>query len=71
MLDGVFEGSDQALILGEVVGLVAEVFAEVGDFFPRLVLNHYAVAGGAGVAAGSAVAMGDEVVGGGVTGVFL
>jgi len=32
MLDGVFEGGDQSLIFGEIVGLVAEVFAEVGDF---------------------------------------
>ncbi len=64
MLQSVFEGGDQALILGEVVGLVAEVFAEMGDFFSGLILDYYAVAGGAGVAAGSAVAVGDQVVGG-------
>src|SRR5712691_481289 len=31
MLQRVFEGGDQALILREVVGLVAEIFAERGD----------------------------------------
>src|SRR5260370_30014040 len=65
MLQSVFEGGDQALILGEVVGLVAEVFAEMGDFVSGLILDYYAIAGGAGVAAGSAVAVGDEEVGGG------
>jgi hypothetical protein len=68
VLDGVFEGGDQALIFGEVVGLVAEVFAESGDFLSRLILKDYAEAGGTGVAAGAAVAVGDEVVVGRVVG---
>jgi len=33
VLEGVFEGGDKALILGEIVGLVAEVLAEVSDLF--------------------------------------
>jgi hypothetical protein len=59
VLDGVFEGGDEALIFGEVVGLVAEVFAEGADFVSGLVLNDYAEASGSGVAAGSAIAVGD------------
>jgi hypothetical protein len=34
VLESVFEGGDQALILGEVVGLVAEVFAEMATLRP-------------------------------------
>ena len=34
VLESVFEGGDEALILGEIVGLVAEVLAEMGDFLP-------------------------------------
>src|SRR5260370_2362652 len=64
MLQSVFKGGDQDLILGEVVGLVAKVFGEMGDFVSGLILDYYAIAGGGGVAAGSAVAVGDEVVGG-------
>ena len=62
MLDGVFEGGDQSLIFGEVVGLVAEIFAEGRDFFSGFVLDDDAVSGGAGVAAGAAVAVSDQVV---------
>jgi hypothetical protein len=36
----------------------------VGYFLAGLVLDYYSVAGGAGIAAGAAVAVGDEVVGG-------
>src|ERR1022692_2359277 len=62
MLESIFEGRDQALILGEVVGLVAEVLAEMGDFVSRLILNDYAIAGRARVTARATVAVGDEVV---------
>jgi hypothetical protein len=62
VLDSVFEGGDQALILGKVVGLVAEVLAEMGDFLSGLILNYHSIAGGAGIAAGASVAVGDEVV---------
>jgi hypothetical protein len=68
VLDGVFEGGDEALIFGEVVGLVAKVFAEGGDFVSGLILDDDAEAGRAGIAASSAVAVGDEVVGGRVVG---
>jgi hypothetical protein len=56
------------LIFGEVVGLVAEVFAEGGDFVSGLILNDDAEAGGAGIAAGSAVAVRDQIVVGRVIG---
>ena len=62
MLEGVFESCNQALILGEVVGLVAEVFAEMGDFSSRLILDYDAITGRAGIAARAAVAVSDEVV---------
>src|SRR5580692_5128398 len=58
----VFESGDQALILGEIVGLVAEVFAELRDFSSGLILDDDAVASGAGIAAGAAVAVCDQVV---------
>jgi hypothetical protein len=57
--DGVFQGCDQALILGEVVGLVAEVFAEVSYFLSRFILDDYTEAGWAGIAARTAVAVGN------------
>ena len=60
--DGILERGDQALILGKIVGLVAEVFAECGNFSSRFILNDDAVAGGSGIAACSAVAEGDEVM---------
>jgi hypothetical protein len=62
MLNGIFEGCDQALILGEIVGLVAEILAEMGDLLPGLILNYYAITGRPRVAARAAVAVGDEVV---------
>ena len=36
VLDGVFQSGDQSLIFGEIVGLVAEVLAERGDFASRI-----------------------------------
>ena len=62
VLDRIFQSRDQALILGEIVGLVAEVLAEMGDLASGLILNDDAVASGTGVTAGAAVAVGDEVV---------
>src|ERR1700678_4058429 len=62
VLKRVFESTDQALVLGEIVGLVAEIFAESCDFASGLILDDHTVAGRAGVAAGAAVAVGDEVV---------
>jgi hypothetical protein len=62
MLDGIFEGGDQSLIFGEVVGLVTEIFAERGDLASGFVLDHYAVAGGAGIAAGAAITVSDQIM---------
>ena len=59
---GVFEGCDQSLILGEVVGLMAEILAELRDFTSGLILDDDAVAGGPGIAARTAVAMGNKVM---------
>ena len=39
MLDCIFERRDQTLIFGEIVGLVAEIFAEFGDLVPGFVLD--------------------------------
>jgi hypothetical protein len=41
---------------------VSKIFAELGDFLTGLILNHDAIAGRAWIAAGAAVAMGDQVV---------
>src|SRR5580698_4885822 len=62
MLNGVFERRDQSLILGEVVGLVAEVLAERRDFLSSLVLNNHPVTRRAGIAACAAVAVGGQVI---------
>src|SRR5271170_2513427 len=62
MLQGVFKGCNQALILRKIVGLVAEVFAEMGDLASRLILDHDAISSWAGIAACAAVAVGYEVV---------
>src|SRR5580692_10196297 len=62
MLNRVLEGCDQALILGEIVGLVAKVLAEMSDLASGLILDHHAVACGAGVAARAAVTVCDQIV---------
>jgi hypothetical protein len=62
MLESVFESCDEALILGEIVGLVTEVLAKMGDFVARLILDDNAEAGGTGVTTGAAIAVGDQVV---------
>jgi hypothetical protein len=62
MPKGVFKGRDQTLIFGEIVGLVAEVLAEMCDLVSGLILDDDAVTGGAGIATGAAVAVGDEVM---------
>src|SRR5580698_9914321 len=62
MLDGVFERRDQSLILGEVVGLVAKIFAQRRDFLSSLVLNNNAVSRRAGIATCATVAVGSQVI---------
>src|ERR1019366_1376959 len=52
---GVAEGGEESLVLGVVVGVVAEVFAELGDRVAGGVGDGDTVAGGAGIAAGSAI----------------
>ena len=53
----VAESGDESLILGVVIGVVAKVFAELGDRVAGGVLNSDPVTGGAGIAAGSAINM--------------
>ena len=62
VLDRIFERSDQSLILGKIVGLVAEIFAQRRDLASRFVFDHHTVAGGPGIAARSAVAVRNQVM---------
>src|SRR5437899_1783781 len=74
VVEGVLEAGEEAGVFGEVVGAHAEEFAEFGKDRAVVVLDDGAVAGGAGVAAGSAVAMGvdpDSLFGGGLVGVVV
>ena len=61
MLEGIFEGRDQSLILGEVVGLMAEILTEGGYFAARFVLNDHAITGGSGIPTSTAVTVRDQV----------
>src|SRR5215472_6632936 len=62
MFDGVFERGDQSLIFGEVIGLVAEIFAETRDLASGLVFDDDAVAGRTGIAAGPAIGVSDQIM---------
>jgi len=62
VLDGILERRNQTLIFREVVGLVTQVLAESGNLFSGFILNNDAVAGGAGIATCSAIAMGNQIV---------
>ena len=66
MLNRVFEGGDQPLIFREVVGLVAEVFAERGDLPSGFILDDDSISGRAGIAARPAITVGDQVMLGGI-----
>ncbi|MCU1247199.1 MAG: hypothetical protein JWQ49_228, partial [Edaphobacter sp.] len=58
MVEGVLETGEEAGVFGEVVGTHAEELAELGQDGAVVVLDDGSIAGGTGVAAGSAVAMG-------------
>ena len=58
VVEGVLEAAEEAGVFGVVVGADAEEFAEFGEDHALVVLDEGSVAGGAGVAAGSAVAVG-------------
>ena len=58
VVEGVLEAGEEAGVFGEVVGAHAEEFAELGEDCALVVLDDGSVAGGTGVAAGSAVAVG-------------
>jgi hypothetical protein len=62
MLDCVFERGNQALVLGEVVGLMAEVLAEMRDLASRLILDYHTIPSRTGITSRPAVAVGYEVV---------
>ena len=61
MLEGILQRGNQALILGEVVGLVAEVLAERGNFLSSFILDHDPIAGRPGIAARAAIAVSDQM----------
>ena len=68
VLDGPAQDGQKAGVLGEVVGLYAEELAHFGHHAAVDVLDDGAVAGGAGIAPGTAVAVGDEGPAGGLGG---
>ena len=55
---------EQPLVLGVVVGLAAQVFAEAGDDAALRIFNDGAESGGSGIAARAAIAVGGEPGGG-------
>jgi hypothetical protein len=63
VVEGVLEAGEEAGVFGEVVGAHAEELAEFGDDHALVVLDDGSVAGGTGVAAGSAVAVGVDPAG--------
>jgi len=65
VVEGVLEAAEEAGVLGEVVGAVAEELGEFGEELAGGVGEDGAVAGGAGVATGAAVAVGGDPVAGG------
>jgi hypothetical protein len=64
VVEGVLQAAEEAGVFGVVVGAHAEEFGEFGDDHAFVVLDEGTVAGGARVAAGSAVAVGVDPVGG-------
>ena len=62
MFDRILERRDQALILGEVIGLMSQIVAERGNFSSRFILNHNSVTGGPGIAPCAAIAVSDQVM---------
>ena len=62
VVEGVLEAAEEAGVFGVVVGAHAEEFGELGEDHALVVLDEGTVAGGAGVAAGSAVAVGVDPV---------
>ena len=62
VVEGVLEAAEEAGVFGVVVGADAEELAEFGEDGAVGVLDEGSVAGGAGVAAGSAVAVGVDPV---------
>src|ERR1700741_414836 len=64
MLQSVLQRRNQSLILREIVGLMSKVLAEGGNLAASFILDHDAEASRPRVSAGTAVAMGDQIVGG-------
>ena len=58
VVEGVLEAAEEAGVFGVVVGAKSKEFTEFGEDGAGVVLDEGSVAGGAGVAAGSAVAVG-------------
>jgi hypothetical protein len=62
VIERVLQAAEQARVLGVVVGAHAEEFAEFRENCAFVVLNESAVAGGPGIATGSAVAVGVDPI---------
>ncbi len=62
MLNRVFERGNQSLIFREVIGLVAEVFAERGDLPSGFILDDDSIPGRTRIAARPAITVGDQVM---------
>ena len=65
-VDGVAQGGNQAGVLGDIVGLVAEIFAQLRDRSSLFILDDDAVAGGTGIAPRTAVYMRKQMFAGGL-----
>ena len=65
VVEGVLEAGEEAGVLGVVVGAVAEVLGEFGYDLAVWAGDFGSVAGWAGVAAGSSVAVGGDPAAGG------
>ena len=59
---GILERGDQSLILGKIVGLVAEIFAERGNSLARFILDNNSVTRRPGIAACTAIDEGDKIM---------
>src|ERR1700756_3217448 len=62
MLQRVLQRCNQSLILREIVGLVAKVFAKGGDFSSGLIFDHYTIACRPRIAARTAITVSDQIV---------
>src|SRR5450432_1295060 len=58
----IFKRGDQALVLGDVIGLVSQVFAQRRHFLSGLVLNYDSISRWTGIPSRSPVAVSDQIM---------